>query len=151
MQAPKLGDAVKMDNVLYCDCGREATRLCSDVTGIEGLMRCTKPLCDSAGHGWCAEHRHQRGTMGYMVSLKGEADFEGLVPDGAGLWYALLNLWRKLTYSAPRIANYVWSREVIHFPPPAPLPTFTLHINGRSFVSQGKKMVETTKYPEALR
>lgn len=127
---------------MKCDCGREAVKLCSDIIGIEGLVRCQKPICNSHGANvWCPEHRHEKNTMGYG-DFKGSAEFEGFVPDGPGLANWLANLWRKLTYSPLRIAQYTWDRERGHCPPPAPFPRFELRVGYRYFKSDGPVMVE---------
>ena len=50
----------------YCDCGKPAFLLCSAVQpeGIK-LVRCQLPICGTGEGGtWCADHRHQLGTMG---------------------------------------------------------------------------------------
>jgi hypothetical protein len=123
-----------------CDCGKPAHFKCSDIPNITGLVRCERPICRIEG-GWCAEHRHAPNTMGYGA-FKGTADFEGFVPDGPGFKNWAKNLWRRLTYSPLRTAQYVWDRERQRCEPPAPFPTFELRVGWKYFKSDGARMVE---------
>lgn len=81
--------------------------------------------------------------MGYGGVMRGKATFLGFAPDGPGLGHWLVNLWRRLTYSPLKCAQYTWQREILATPPPAPLPTeLTLHVGARIFLCTQTNVTE---------
>ena len=108
-----------------CDCGRVATKRCSDVdpAGIT-LIRCQKHICGEGAEGtWCSVHRHEEGTMGYLGQSRMSFDYEGEDAEGEGFLAHLKALWMNLFWSSERKANFVWHRVLnTHLPPPRPIP-----------------------------
>lgn len=132
---------------LTCDCGRPSTRLCSsiDPAGIT-LPRCQKPICSSASHGgWCDEHRHEEGTMGWPNNSRVSFDYEGEDAYGEG-FVAHVQAWYRNTFWSPvRKATYAWERLVAtQFKPPRPIPSnVKVRVRGLVFELRGTKLVRS--------
>lgn len=129
-----------------CDCGRPAVRKCSDIdpAGIT-LPRCQKPLCNSTSHGgWCDEHRHEEGTMGWPNNSRVSFDYEGEDATGEG-FVAHLRAWYRNTFWSPvRKATYAWERLVAtQFKPPRPIPSnVRVRVKGFVYELRGGQMVK---------
>lgn len=129
-----------------CDCGRPATKLCSDVdpAGIT-LVRCQKHICGEGPNGsWCSHHRHEEGTMGYPAQMRVSFDYEGEDAEGEGLLDHLVAFWRNTFWSSERKANWAWrlvKRE--HFPPPRPIPkNVKIRVKGFIFELRDGRLVK---------
>ena len=71
-----------------------------------------------------------------------KAQFQKFVPDRPGLKAWLRNWWQNHWYSDLQKAAECWRIEQTHFPPPAPMPTLELQINGKTFMCDSRGVEE---------
>jgi len=127
-----------------CDCGTSTSKRCADFYPPEVTMiPCSKFRCSVD----CGAHRHAPGSLGYPTNTTFSATWIREIPVRQyGLWLFLRTwvcaVFVNIFYTAQMKANRVLvALHRTQFPPPTPLPTLVLSIDGHVFTCVDGKMV----------